>query len=589
MKFFHVYNEHAIKGLEKNNLINSDTGFKVQNTFSVPVEFQFNSIAKIGGKLHSIIKEGRYPFYIDRIAGGVGYWKYEYDKSLLDEYASILGDWFLGTQLHESGSGRRGVDWGRIRHTMGHDGPYDVKEMKEKFHRDFLATDGTYVSTFNQGTCEYYAARKCPRTIEETMEDIKDLFLERLNDAHGYILPCDSGIHLTRLENEVGMKSFMPEVGCQIPMMRKSVSLNRGMAKAYGKTWGTYYECWRYNLDNGTYSMPCFNNDKKNEWFLSQEQHGDDFTTYGENGGSSRLLQDRIYHYALMAGADYFSEEWGLNCSYTDMFEFTLSKYGMVKKNFIDFAHKMRGIKAHVPFAIVLPKRFPNTSSNDHVFGGERFDEYLGMSNFGGVEDRPYEILFTRPEGEEAAYLKHVDAVLSLFFSRNGKFCGNEGHTITNSRFGDIVDIVYEDVPLDALKKYNYLIDASIDSSFIRAHKNDGLKILDSENVAELGNAIEKLVPELMPCTVSDLFWIVSTDEAGERYLTIFNNEGNFRCYERGDVIDNAADKVVEAKFKENTTPVIIQEGYAKAEITKQDDMTYKVKVPAASFVIMKF
>ena len=78
-------------------------------------------------------------------------------------------------------------------------------------------------------------------------------------------------------------------------------------------------------MPDGTYCMPCFNLDPINEWYLTQETHVDDFTTYGANGGSSRLLQNRIYYHALMSGADYFSEEWGLNCSYTDMQNFTLS------------------------------------------------------------------------------------------------------------------------------------------------------------------------------------------------------------------------------------------------------------------------
>jgi hypothetical protein len=55
MKFFHVYNDDCLKGLEKNGLINKDTGFKIQHCFAVPKERLFNNYAKVGGKLHSII------------------------------------------------------------------------------------------------------------------------------------------------------------------------------------------------------------------------------------------------------------------------------------------------------------------------------------------------------------------------------------------------------------------------------------------------------------------------------------------------------------------------------------------------------
>ena len=70
MKFFHVYNERYFAGLEKNGLINEDTGFKIQHVFAMPEELKFNSIAAKDGKLHSMIRENRYPFYVDRLAGG---------------------------------------------------------------------------------------------------------------------------------------------------------------------------------------------------------------------------------------------------------------------------------------------------------------------------------------------------------------------------------------------------------------------------------------------------------------------------------------------------------------------------------------
>ena len=76
--------------------------------------------------------------------------------------------------------------------------------------------------------------------------------------------------------------------------------------------------------------------------------------SHGKNGGSSRLLQERIYYHSLLSGADYMAEEWGLNCSYTAMEDFTLSDYGRVKKDFINTALDFRGICADVPFAIVF-------------------------------------------------------------------------------------------------------------------------------------------------------------------------------------------------------------------------------------------
>ena len=44
MKFFHVYNEDFFEGLVKNNLINEDTGFKIQNIFRMPLDKHFNTL-----------------------------------------------------------------------------------------------------------------------------------------------------------------------------------------------------------------------------------------------------------------------------------------------------------------------------------------------------------------------------------------------------------------------------------------------------------------------------------------------------------------------------------------------------------------
>ncbi|MBR5543699.1 MAG: hypothetical protein IKU65_06360 [Oscillospiraceae bacterium] len=55
----------------------------------MPEELKFNRIAAKGGKLHSLIKENKYPFYVDRIAGGCTYHKYDLDRELV-RYIQIL-------------------------------------------------------------------------------------------------------------------------------------------------------------------------------------------------------------------------------------------------------------------------------------------------------------------------------------------------------------------------------------------------------------------------------------------------------------------------------------------------------------------
>ena len=579
MKFFHVYNEECFKGLEKNGLINEDTGFKIQHVFSIPEDKKFNRLAAKGTKLHSMIKEGRIPFYVDRIAGGVTYHKYDFDKALIREYIDILGNDFLGFQLHESASNRRNSDWQSILRRMnGEKGPYDAKKLREASMRSYAKMpDGTVLPGFSQDTPEFYATLRYAETPAEYLAEMEDMFSRRMSEVEGRILPCDSYYLATKMQDKLGMHTFMPEVGCQIPLMREEVALARGNARVSKKSWGTYYECWRASVKDGKsfFSMPCFNTDPSNEWYLTQELHPDDFTSYGKNGGSSRLLQNRIYHYALMAGADYFSEEWGLNCSYSDMTDFTLSEYGELKKSFISFARSMKGIKATVPFAIVLPNKYAcvelQESPTPSAIGKHRGQYLRCVLN-----------------AEAKEFYGHIEDVLKLIFNQTEPV-GNEGHVITNSPFPDVFDIIYEDASDEALSKYEYLIDATSNGSFAKAKAVTAHKVLESCDLERLAFDLDRLIKEVMPCYVDGLCWLVSTDSQGNRYLSIFNNEGNERSLEVGDIIHREADKKVKVSFKDAAVPTVIRESAPTGGLEKLCINTYGLTIPAAGFVILKF
>jgi hypothetical protein len=406
------------------------------------------------------------------------------------------------------------------------------------------------------------------------------MFQRRQQDTADHVLPCDSYYLFSKLQNELGMRTFMPEVGCQIPMMRIAIALARATAKATGKTWGAYYECWRA-MPDGTYCMPCFNLDPINEWYLTQETHTDDFTSFGENGGSSRLLQNRIYYHALMSGADYFSEEWGLNCSYTNMEDFTLSAYGETKKRFIQTATKLRGIQAIVPFAIVLPKKYICVELP------EFYDAKCYYGYLDGVHRDVY--MSCRLNGEDQDYFGHIEDVLRLFYVQYGETYGNEGHVLTNSRFGDLFDIIYEDGDDRTLSRYAYLIDASKDGSFAKAHADRSHQILESSNLQALEAQVHELEKICMSCVVDGLHWLVSTDENGQQYLTIFNNEGNTRDIAKGDTVDHQADRRVMVTFKSPAELRMVASSGAGVTIENANCLHSFVTVPAAGFVVMTF
>jgi len=321
--------------------------------------------------------------------------------------------------------------------------------------------------------------------------------------------------------------------------------------------------------------MPCFKSDHSNEWNLTQELHSDDFTSYGENGGSSRLLQRRIYYYALMAGADYFSEEWGLNCSYSDMTDFTLSEYGTVKRDFINDALSLRGIKAYVPFAIVLPKRYSCIELSDMFQKTE-------------IGEHRKEYLRSPLTDAEVEYYGHIEDVLKLIFSQT-EGIGNEGHVITNSRFPDVFDIIFEDEGDGAFSRYEYLIDATPGGDIARALHQKPYKILESSDLSALEYNIKHAIKEFMPCCCDGLMWLLSSDESGNRYISVFNNEGNERRLDMGNVIHREADRSVTVSFRERVPQLSIRTSTDGVKLHRRNDKEYDLHVPAAGFAILKF
>ena len=574
MKFFHVYNDWHVKGLEKNNLINEDTGFKIQHNYPMPRKIEFNEYAAKGTPLHSLIKENKIPFYIDRLTGGTTYLKYDFDFDLIREYENILGKWFLGFQLHESASNRYDADWQRLVKKMEGKGPYDVEEIKKKFLSRNTTGDGDTLYGFTQGTPEEYALLRYPETSEEFFEDIAKVYKFWMDKTLGNVLPCDSYYLMNKMYGDMNMKTIMPEVGWQIGQMRIAVAAARGATERVGKLWGTYYETWIAAPTEYDASMPCFNDDPSNEWYETQEMTNDNFTEHGPAGGSSRLLQKRIYYYSLMAGADYLAEEWGLNCSYNDMKTFELSEYGLIKKDFIDFARGMKNVKAEVPFAIVLPLEYlcvqvENPFRRHHL----------------GVHRDKYMQAILGPE--QKAFNGYVEDVINLVYETYGGSFGNEGHTITNSRFGDLFDIIYEDAPAEVLAKYKGFVDASPDSRF--AKKNPDKRVLVADDIERLEKEIREFSEEVLPVTVDKLHWVLSKEEDGRRFVSIFNNEGNYRARPVGDTIDHAADARVKVSFKEaaNLKPIKLSSDDIKIE--RVDDTTYYVDMPACEFAIFEY
>ena len=177
--------------------------------------------------------------------------------------------------------------------------------------------------------------------------------------------------------------------------------------------------------------------------------------------------------------------------------------------------------------------------------------------------------------------------MLKLFFARNGKTYGNESHVLTNSRFGDVADIIYEDAAPETFARYKYLIDASPDGRFAKA--NPSYKVVETGDFDKLTRDVDTLIAQTMPIYADGLHWLVSTDDKGRRFLTVFNNEGNQRTTADGDVVNHNFDQNVTITLNVPGQLQIFKDAREDIHLEKTGENTYCATVSAADFVIFEF
>ena len=565
LKFIHGYDERYLPGLEKNGLLNKNSGFKITQHFATPENEKFNIIAAKGGKLHKLVRETGCLFYIDRLQGGTFYSKYDFDRLLLREYQDALGEWFLGIQMHEWGS-VLSADWDRIRKQLaGVPPPWTEQQIYDAIKEVSACKWCIHLSC---GTALEYSRKQYSATLPEYLEEMRRLFTLRQAETGGLLLPCDSYAIATDMEYKLGARSVMPEVGAQIGLMRLQVAVARGMSNGRGRPWGIYYEPW----GGKPFSAPHFFEKALNEWRIDNTIFPYDFTSNGPNGGSSRALQRRIYYYALMSGARFIGEEWGVSNTFYNWRDYPLTPYGEIKKEFIDFAEKYPCLEPFVPFAIVLPKELEVICLGymDNPDSGT----YLGRAMDAATKES----------------FGHIKKVLRLVFARYGKIFGNEGHTITNSRFGDFFDVIYEDAGEQAFAKYSYLVDAGPDGAFAGSASGRNHRVLKSADIDVLAHTLGKIMETDFPCNVSGgVHWLLN--RSGTKwFLTMFNNEGVERSVEKGDRFLKEADIRASICFKEEPHGLRILKSWPDGgSLERKEDGRYYCTIPAGGFYIIEF
>jgi len=542
-RHFHAYHPDVWDAQVKSGLINEGDGIRFCQSIAINNNLKFNNLAAKDGELYSLITSSKMPFYIDRLQGGTYFEGYNYDFGLLDSYLNAIGEEnFYGFQFHEWASNYR-YDLEKLKE-LSKD-KWNEKDITEEINRKYKMP---YLFLESMSAKEM-AQFGNPKTAEEYYKIITGLLKRRNEYCRGLLHPVDSYSLAYGLEIACGAKIISAEIGAQTPFTRLQVCYARGMAKAHKIRFGTYYEPW----GGHPFSTCSYHKDGKNEWGIG-ESVDFPFEAKGENGGSSRSLQERLYIYSYMNNADFLSEEWGLCNNFHDWQDFELSAYGQVNKRFADFRKKFGDVGEKLcPIGAVLNeshKLIDNIASTDSFCGYELF-------------------------GQQKESMKKIKEGLSSVFCQKTEMLGNELHaSLSNSNIPDAIDLLNcgEGVNLD---RYKYLMDFTQTSELSRNYTN----------IIPVGD-IEKVLRHELPCYVDGaLLWMVNQRTTGGYYLTVFNNSGISRSVDKGESIDEAADKTVTVTFKGEKAPVVCN-GTGKLSCI---DNSYRLTVAAGGYCILKF
>lgn len=343
------------KGLERAGLIRSGNGIRlVQTPIGNDDSRRFNVAARKGGPLHAILAERKCHFIVDRIVGGSPYLDYPFDRGLIAHYADMLGEKFMGGQLHETLSNAHN-DWNRLKKAT----PPDA--LAQALNPELLkgGIDDKGPNTWLEyATLEQYAGRPYPDTPESFWGAVEwgaKRNIDRFGGHFSYAEGSHYGLLVWHHFYAMGASHCLAEVGpWASDNSQLAIASVRGAAKAAGRPWGVFYAPW------GPDGCTCFVPHQDISWQIPADGHGDYNWPVGPDKGPSSALQRRIFFHSYLAGANTLHEEWGVECNLLDWEQGTLSSYGRATKEFLDFVEANPDVgKPHVPLALVLNHAAP--------------------------------------------------------------------------------------------------------------------------------------------------------------------------------------------------------------------------------------
>lgn len=527
MRFFWSYHPDYWEGLRRRGLLRGDIGVRfVQTPWGDDVS-HFNRAAAKGTPVHRLIHEHGYGLLVDRGVGGCAYLRHEFDRALLDDYARRLGARLLGVQLHE---------W------MGAVGHMAAAALKHgpRALRDSPIT-GDLFDEAGLGTLETYGRRYPLADLRAFMAECELFYGLMHRRFAGYVNLVDSGAQSYYQGLQLGARHVMPELGNQTPLSRLQVAYARGMARAFGRPWGSYYECW----GGSPFSVTCYTG--QTLWRMpGQAGVGEgEGIRHGGAGGSARSLQRRLLLFSWLAGAMNFAEEWGDSNTFHDWTRYDLTPYGQVIADYLDLADAVQPGEPATPVALVVdPSSTPLEVSLLANWIGKRFR------------------LFPLTERDQALR----PWLTALYWPADPPTVGhhptrgNDWFNLTNTPWPDAFDIVPSDAAAAAFDRYAALLYLGDDETAVKARlrtyrgqwlsREGGLD-------ATLARLRAWLRTHLPVWVEGDCQWTLNRHGA-DWLLAVFNNEGIHRTATGGEVACDALTRDVRIAFP--TSPAELAE-----------------------------
>jgi hypothetical protein len=355
--FLHTYEATGQywRGLEKAGLLRRTSGVRLVNSPWGTESSRFNSTARIGGDLYYILKKRRCPFIVDRVTGGAHYNPSTYDQSLVEAYAALLGEKFLGGQVHETVCNTHN-DWDRFvtaNRRFATD-PVSPAELRDYF------TCKTAPRCLEYGTLDDYAGQHHPKNNEDFWREIERNFRrqsERFGSCASYSEGSANGELTWHQFYKFGARRCIAELGVWASAKSQfAIASLRGAARAAGKPWGIFFAPW------GPEGCTAMVDEKYWTWQCPLSFFEGTGWPMGPDRGPSTALQRRLFFHAYLSGAWTLHEEWGAECTFVDWESARLSCCGRVTEALLDFQEKYPDVgEPYTPLALVLDARVPTT------------------------------------------------------------------------------------------------------------------------------------------------------------------------------------------------------------------------------------